>query len=256
MFDGAIENPIALMLFTLALAVCAPAGLLAAWRSREPTSRPAGIAALCGLFVLWGVLGPLIVLNRALDGPMVWLFGREGEDTGVVEFATVALFLWAALTCAWLARGGPLAQRLVFGAGAISGIVIAGEEISWGQWIFQWSTPAAIAAGNLQDETNAHNFLPPQVWEQAYAAGGWALIAAALFMRFVHAARVIDFPPVTVLRDSRFAAPFALSAGVMMQHHLFQELSELALAAAATLAVGWIAASRREHSGGRRFAPA
>ncbi len=33
----------------------------------------------------------------------------------------------------------------------------AGEEISWGQRIFGWSTPAAYSKMNLQHETNIHN---------------------------------------------------------------------------------------------------
>ena len=33
----------------------------------------------------------------------------------------------------------------------------AGEEISWGQWFFQWSTPESFAQINDQNETNLHN---------------------------------------------------------------------------------------------------
>lgn len=34
---------------------------------------------------------------------------------------------------------------------------IAGEEISWGQWIFYWKTPEAWSLINDQGETNIHN---------------------------------------------------------------------------------------------------
>ena len=34
---------------------------------------------------------------------------------------------------------------------------IAGEEISWGQRIFEWSTPSWIEAHNVQNETTIHN---------------------------------------------------------------------------------------------------
>lgn len=37
--------------------------------------------------------------------------------------------------------------------------IIAMEEISWGQHIFKWNTPAAIKEINLQDETNIHNLI-------------------------------------------------------------------------------------------------
>ena len=33
----------------------------------------------------------------------------------------------------------------------------AGEEISWGQWLFEWETPQSISQLNDQNETNFHN---------------------------------------------------------------------------------------------------
>lgn len=36
-------------------------------------------------------------------------------------------------------------------------IYFAGEEISWGQWIFEWQTPESISRLNDQNETNFHN---------------------------------------------------------------------------------------------------
>lgn len=35
--------------------------------------------------------------------------------------------------------------------------VLGGEEISWGQRLFGWGTPAALRRANAQDETNLHN---------------------------------------------------------------------------------------------------
>lgn len=36
-------------------------------------------------------------------------------------------------------------------------IYFAGEEISWGQWYFQWKTPETLKEINYQKETNLHN---------------------------------------------------------------------------------------------------
>lgn len=36
-------------------------------------------------------------------------------------------------------------------------VYFAGEEISWGQWYFQWQTPEVISQINDQNETNLHN---------------------------------------------------------------------------------------------------
>jgi len=41
--------------------------------------------------------------------------------------------------------------------GTIGAFYIAGEEISWGQWIFFWKTPEAWQVINDQKETNLHN---------------------------------------------------------------------------------------------------
>lgn len=240
MFDGSIENPMALILLGLGLVVAGPLGLIAVRGSRESLAGPLAAFGMTALAVVWLILAPLNVANHALGQPMVWLFGREAQDTGVVEYATVLLFAAAAGLGAVLAIRGPMLGRLVYAAGALGCFFIAGEEMSWGQWLFHWSTPTDLYAGNLQNETNLHNFLPPGFWEAAYGAVGWGIIGTALVMRFGRPR--FSFPPLAVLRESRLAAPLALSAGVLMQHHFFQEISEVALAAAAVYALGWIAA--------------
>jgi len=40
---------------------------------------------------------------------------------------------------------------------AIGSFYVAFEEISWGQWIFKWTTPENMKALNYQGETNLHN---------------------------------------------------------------------------------------------------
>ena len=47
--------------------------------------------------------------------------------------------------------------KIWFLLGALGSFFIAGEELSWGQWIFEWKTPAEWAVINDQDETNLHN---------------------------------------------------------------------------------------------------
>lgn len=244
MFDGSIANPLALVLLALSLVAALPLGVIAVRGSRQPLTgplaRPLAAFAIIALAVLWLVLAPFNVANRALGEPMIWLFGREAQDTGLVEYATVLLFAAAAGLCAVLATRGAALGRLIYAVGAVAAFLIAGEEMSWGQWLFHWSTPADLYAGNLQNETNLHNFLPPVFWETVYAIAGWGIIATALVMRFARPR--FRFGLLAVLRDSRFAAPLALGAGVLMQHHFFQEISEVALGAAGVYALGWIAA--------------
>ncbi|MFT5291328.1 MAG: hypothetical protein ACI8QS_003517 [Planctomycetota bacterium] len=85
-------------------------------------------------------------------------FRTEG---GAVELAT-ALFLFVAV-CAGLLlirRGQTFPRpwlRPWFVLFTLGCIYFLGEEISWGQHIFGWSTPEALAESNDQGETNLHN---------------------------------------------------------------------------------------------------
>jgi len=47
--------------------------------------------------------------------------------------------------------------KLWFGIAALASFYVAGEEVSWGQWIFYWDTPEGWAQINDQQETNLHN---------------------------------------------------------------------------------------------------
>ncbi|MDG2471967.1 MAG: hypothetical protein P8M71_02505 [Pseudomonadales bacterium] len=51
-------------------------------------------------------------------------------------------------------RGFTLGWLVVYGLGCV---YFLGEEISWGQHLFNWSTPDAWLAVNDQQETNLHN---------------------------------------------------------------------------------------------------
>jgi hypothetical protein len=88
-----------------------------------------------------------------------YILGRK--EAGLVEFLTPlalipgiifgikALRLWDGLpnfsSRAWIAM-------VTLGA-----IYMAGEEVSWGQWLFYWDTPETFARINDQNETNLHN---------------------------------------------------------------------------------------------------
>jgi hypothetical protein len=61
-------------------------------------------------------------------------------------------------------------------------LVLAGEELSWGQRIFDWATPVSYAAINAQGETNLHN-LATQLFQNTWYFGGWLLLVAFPFLR-------------------------------------------------------------------------
>lgn len=96
-------------------------------------------------------------------------------------------------------------------------LFIAGEECSWGQWIFYWSTPDFWARLNDQQETNLHNttyylFQFPQTLLQfAIVIGGLLLpLSATLRTAVTHAmpALAILIPPLAIVPVSLVAVAF------------------------------------------------
>ena len=115
-----------------------------------------------------------------------WL---EGED-GLSEWWSVASYLAAAGAAAAAAR--MLRQtkhnRLQYFYLALATVFFLGamEEISWGQRIFDWGTPAVFEEVNFQDETTLHNvnFANNVIYEMLFwgsalglVGGLWRLIA-------------------------------------------------------------------------------
>lgn len=48
-------------------------------------------------------------------------------------------------------------SRIWLGLVTLGAFYMAGEEVSWGQWLFYWDTPETFTAINDQNETNLHN---------------------------------------------------------------------------------------------------
>lgn len=82
-----------------------------------------------------------------------------GAREGYLEHATAAFFLISSIIFARLAWSfrGYRPTRFFFGLVALVFFVFAGEETSWGQWIFGFETLELMHAINVQDENNLHN---------------------------------------------------------------------------------------------------
>ena len=61
------------------------------------------------------------------------------------------------------------------------------EEISWGQRIFGWETPEAIAELNMQEETNFHNFFNPIIplMNDLFTIGMAGVFLFSLWLNFI-----------------------------------------------------------------------
>lgn len=83
------------------------------------------------------------------------------EEDGVIEYATALLFLTCSVASMILAFRfhGRKAYVIVHGLFAIGFFLCFGEEISWGQRILNFGTPAIVDKVNVQRELNLHNLL-------------------------------------------------------------------------------------------------
>lgn len=108
--------------------------------------------------------------------PLQWLFRKEGP----LEILTVIFLVIASLLCAlsarqWLRERTNTSARWVgaaFALFAAGSLLVAMEEISWGQQILGFSTPEGWARLNHQQETTLHNLVDKNALTR-----GWEVIS-------------------------------------------------------------------------------
>lgn len=117
------------------------------------------------VFHILTALSAIALVIVALSSEDLWheLHRKDSYDgAGLVENMTVLVLLpaiplaiFAALRWGKRLPWWPLRVWIILWA--LAAFYLAGEEISWGQWHFQWETPEVFAARNDQNETNLHN---------------------------------------------------------------------------------------------------
>ncbi len=75
--------------------------------------------------------------------------------TAIFYIAAGGLFLWVSYKD--FKRSVPVRKLILPVLLGLFFIVVGGEEESWGQWIFEFSTPEALQEVNYQNEVNFHN---------------------------------------------------------------------------------------------------
>jgi hypothetical protein len=112
------------------------------------------------------LIGLFLIIHIRLYDPASQLFAILYLEDGIFESLTPILMVFSiialTLSIPLLWRDPELSKyRILLSAVYVFLILIfflnAMEEISWGQRIFGWETPQAFE-GNVQDETNLHNF--------------------------------------------------------------------------------------------------
>lgn len=107
-----------------------------------------------------GVFGAYLILNAIFDVPAYMDLIRED---GLVEYASACFWGLTALVLTWdlfARRGREGAGKLYLAAHVLLilfCIVCGGEEISWGQRLFDLQTPEMLKVVNVQDELTLHN---------------------------------------------------------------------------------------------------
>ena len=120
----------------------------------------------------WGVSrAAAILLNALAIGAVpvlaaLFFLDRQAfrvvlNEDGVVEWAQVLLWAASGAVGAWIAaerfRSGYRGQAILWIGFGLAALVLAGEELSWGQRLLDLETPKVLEEINRQDEINLHN---------------------------------------------------------------------------------------------------
>ena len=123
--------------------------------------------------------------------------------------------------------------------------VMAGEEVSWGQRIFQWQTIGYFSAHNVQHETNLHNLFT-QLFQNVLFFGGFLLLIILPFFHDKLASLLNKLKSIRYMRDFlpepwmmvafgaglMFTDPLKTMYGVHWSSILFQLIATIMLLAA------------------------
>lgn len=155
-------------------------------RRRAAPGAPVPLSTLLLMAPAALIVLALVVISRR-DPAWYRVLIVEG---GPFETVTALVYLAASLTAAaaalMLLRRSDRLFAGLYAALALGFFVIAGEEVSWGQHIFQMQSPEFFAEHNLQQEINLHNFLQWRVLHASYIgvsflmAFGWYVVPRLL----------------------------------------------------------------------------
>lgn len=149
------------------------------------------------------------------------LFRFLTMEDGPIEWPQFFCFLGAAIMAMGVAikrlRAGHPWQGLLFIGFALATFVIAGEEISWGQRIFGWQTPAELAEINHQGETTVHNIR----WVQELL-GNLLMVASGIAVAMPFFSKKYDFAKRWDQANFLFVPPIFLATcfGTMFLYKL------------------------------------
>ena len=109
------------------------------------------------IFLIPVIIWPFFLLYRVQISDLKSYLRRISEGS-LVEWLGFLLLL-AAACLLWKAavQASSNGLKLLIRSGSVGLFVLSMEEMSWGQMIFNWGTPATLNEHNVQHETNIHN---------------------------------------------------------------------------------------------------
>lgn len=136
-------------------------------------------------------------LYAAFIGPAIglmlyfyYMYTGKAENEGIMEYLTSNLFLFSIFI---LIIAGIRVNKLNLPKQALKSVLIIltiitsciiiyyGEEISWGQKIFNWKAEGVFDQYNFQKETNLHNFFNP-FFRYLYPIAGMSAFLSLFFL--------------------------------------------------------------------------
>jgi phosphotransferase system glucose/maltose/N-acetylglucosamine-specific IIC component len=106
--------------------------------------------------ILIGVLAAFAAFGAWLNGFNPTHMSFVCQEDGFVEYSQAFLYLFAGVLFAYVGAHKGFRNIWYWGY-ALLFLLVAGEEVSWGQRIFNEVTPPALDAINVQHEMNLHN---------------------------------------------------------------------------------------------------
>ena len=179
-------------------------------------------------------------------------FHAHAQEDRPLEWASALLLigasgLFAVATRRAFATASRLMGLVIAGAGSLALLVIAMEEISWGQRLFGFATPEGLAAVNWQGEFNFHN-VQTDLSELLYYGGAGLFLGLLPLLRDLLPAAWLSNPLARLLPGRGTAIVGAPAASFSYGHWDLLPLQFAALAAVLAMAAWSRAAFRRGHA--------
>lgn len=234
-----VAGVIALALFGWLLPRLTDAG----WRARvrciflqEPLCEPAIRPSPRKVLIFATLAGLLLIIARlvAYRSRTVYLV-LFWKDRGIFDlFVPLAMIISAVLLGLVIRRmwqGKHFTQKTrwlftaLYGGMMLAFFVYGMEEISWGQDFFRWETPEAFA-GNLESQTNIHNYFNPY-FVYGYVALSLVLVVMAVSIWLEGTQRWLTFKRLVLPHPSLIGLALIIAAAALLWYEEQEILEEM-----------------------------